>query len=87
MEDEIFIEIMSKVTKAGMWYAIKDDGRLGYRGAPGISAHLTAIVCVPFCLTLTIPHPTNTIDRFRCRLVISLTAYLHEEMGNRVANE
>ena len=48
MEDEIFIEIMSKVTKAGMWDAIKDDGRLGYRGAPGISAHLTAIVCVSY---------------------------------------
>jgi len=48
VEDEIFIEIMLKVTKAGIWDAIKDDGRLGYRGAPGISAHLTAIVCVSY---------------------------------------
>jgi len=56
VEDEIFIEIMSKVTKAGMWDAIKDDGRLGYRGAPGISAHLTAIVCVSFRLSPYLLH-------------------------------
>jgi len=45
VEDEIFLEIMSKVVKARMWDAVKEDGRLGYRGAPGIAAHVAAIVC------------------------------------------
>jgi len=45
VEDEIFLEIMSKVVKARLWDAVKDDGRLGYRGCPGIAAHVTAIVC------------------------------------------
>jgi hypothetical protein len=35
---------MYKVVKARMWDAVKDDGRLGYRGAPGIAAHVTAVV-------------------------------------------
>jgi hypothetical protein len=43
-EDQIFIEIMSKCLKAGMWEAVKQDGRLGYRGGQGISAHLTSVV-------------------------------------------
>jgi len=44
VEDEIFLEIMSKIVKARMWDAVKDDGRLGYRGCPGIAAHVTAVV-------------------------------------------
>jgi len=35
---------MSKIVKARMWDAVKEDGRLGYRGCPGIAAHVTAIV-------------------------------------------
>jgi hypothetical protein len=35
---------MSKLVKARMWDAVKEDGRLGYRGAPGIAAHVTAVV-------------------------------------------
>jgi len=38
---------MSKVVKARMWDAVKEDGRLGYRGCPGISAHVTAVVSLP----------------------------------------
>ena len=45
VEDEIFLEIMSKLIKARMWDAVKEDGRLGYRGGPGIAAHVTAVVC------------------------------------------
>ena len=47
MEDEIFLEIMSKVVKARMWDAVKEDGRLGSRGCPGIAAHVTAVVSLP----------------------------------------
>jgi hypothetical protein len=35
---------MSKLVKGRMWDAVKDDGRLGYRGCPGIAAHVTAVV-------------------------------------------
>jgi len=45
VEDEIFLEIMSKLVKARMWDTVKEDGRLGYRGGPGIAAHVTAVVC------------------------------------------
>jgi hypothetical protein len=38
---------MSKLVKTRMWDAVKDDGRLGYRGAPGIAAHVTAVVSLP----------------------------------------
>jgi hypothetical protein len=44
VEEEIFLEIMSKLVKIGMWEAIKQDGRLAYRGGPGIHAHVAAIV-------------------------------------------
>jgi len=53
VEDEIFLKIMSKLVKARMWDAVKEDGRLGYRGAQGIAAHVTAIV-----RGLHIPTPT-----------------------------
>jgi hypothetical protein len=35
---------MAKLVKAKMWEVIKDDGRLGYRGNPGIQAHVKAAV-------------------------------------------
>ena len=44
VEDEIFLEIMSRLVKVRMWDAVKEDGRLGYRGGPGIAAHVTAVV-------------------------------------------
>jgi hypothetical protein len=43
-EEKIFLEIMSKLVKSKMWDAVKDDGRLGYRGAQGIAAHVTSTV-------------------------------------------
>jgi len=45
VEDEDIVEMMSKLVKARMWDAVTEDGRLGYRGGPGIAAHVTAIVC------------------------------------------
>jgi hypothetical protein len=38
---------MGKVVKNGMWEAVKEDGRFGYRGSPGIYAHIQAIVSSP----------------------------------------
>ena len=36
--------MMEQVVSANLWQAIKTDGRLEYRGQPGIRAHLTAMV-------------------------------------------
>jgi hypothetical protein len=30
--------------KASFWQAVKDDGRLAYRGGNGVKAHVTAFV-------------------------------------------
>lgn len=35
---------MSNLVKAKIWDTVKDDGRLGYRGSPGIRSHAIALV-------------------------------------------
>ncbi|ORX36603.1 hypothetical protein BD324DRAFT_651092 [Kockovaella imperatae] len=43
-EDAIFIELAMQLLKTDMWKVIKEDGRLAYRGSPGITAHVKAMV-------------------------------------------
>lgn len=51
---------MNKVVKAGMWDAVKDDGRLGYRGCPGVATHVTAVVRISF----PVLHLVSNLDAF-----------------------
>jgi hypothetical protein len=50
---------MSKLVKTRMWDAVKDDGRLGYRGAPGIAAHVTAVVSLPSVSRISSPETSS----------------------------
>jgi hypothetical protein len=59
VEDEIFLHIMYKVVKARMWDAVKEDGRLGYRGAPGIAALVTAVVSLPPISRISSPESSS----------------------------
>lgn len=43
-EDAIYLEIVGSHLKTSIWQAIKADGRLVYRGSPGVKAHTIAAV-------------------------------------------
>lgn len=46
---------MVGLVKAKMWEAVSIDGRLAYRGSPGIRAHVIAMVSVSCLLERLIP--------------------------------
>ncbi|RXK36001.1 hypothetical protein M231_06715 [Tremella mesenterica] len=41
-EDDIFAELIERVCSKHLWNEVKEDGRLEYRGGPGIRAHTIA---------------------------------------------
>lgn len=43
-EEAIFLEVIEKLCATQLWAEIKKDGRLEYRGSPGIRAHYLAFV-------------------------------------------
>jgi hypothetical protein len=60
---------MSKLVKARMWDAVKEDGRLGYRGCPGIAAHVTAVVSLSLISHISTPE-ISSLNRRREWLTI-----------------
>lgn len=47
-EDRIFLELVAEHVKSKMWEVVKADGRLAYRGGPGVRAHAIAMVSLHF---------------------------------------
>lgn len=45
----MFLEMIEAVAREHLWAKIKQDGRLEYRGNPGVRAHLIAVVSRQRC--------------------------------------